>query len=319
MTELDPSVARLVEIYAKDLTEEPETRADFKALDEAHGTNDAFKRARGALRKYRPIIVSIKDQHTQLQAIACLHAVKEEASPLSRAVISELALQALSAKWTAKQVERFRRITAALIGGYDYFLSFTGRNPLKARAVLRVNRDYEEFISKVLDPKLIAGADRTQDNLLANVLDALLTLDHGLRGFFDLKRRGNSAPVLLELEEACELSLSFVQLLDNEMFVVQQNVKENYCHWEYGQALLNELSVLFLFPYADRNQLLAAAARHDDLADWYATVSAASLRILPLARADDKTNLATIYNKIDELAAQIKDERNTAIESIPEN
>ena len=43
------------------------------------------------------------------------------------------------------------------------------------RAVLRVNREYEEFISKVLDSKLIAGVDRTEDNLFANVLDVLLT------------------------------------------------------------------------------------------------------------------------------------------------
>ena len=198
MIELDPSVAKLVEIYAKDLGEEPETRADFKALDQAHGANESFKRARSVLRKYRPIVVAVKDQQTQLQAIACLHAVKEEAIPLSRAVISELALQALSARWSAGQIERFRKIAAALIGGYDYFLSFTGRNRLKKRAVLRVNREYEEFISKVLDPKLIEGVDRTEDNLLANALDALLT-EKGFQGFFYPDRKGDSKQVLTKL------------------------------------------------------------------------------------------------------------------------
>lgn len=321
MTELvplDPPVRQLVAIYAKDLNEEPETRADFKVLDQAHGSNDAFKRARSVLRKYRPIIVSIKDQHTQLQAIACLHAVKEEASLLSRAVICELALQALSANWSAMQVERFKRIADALLGGYDYFLSFTGRNRLKARAVLRVNREYEEFISKVLDSKLIAGVDRTEDNLLANVLDVLLT-EKGLQGFFYPERRGDSKQVLAKLADASDLSLCFVQLLDNEMFVKQQDVAENYCHWEYVRAVANELAMLFVLPYANRNELLAAAARHEDLEEWHKTVSGADLRILPLARFNDRGNLPTIYEKIDELAAQIHTERNTAIESIPEN
>ncbi|HEY7638562.1 MAG TPA: hypothetical protein VH814_02470, partial [Steroidobacteraceae bacterium] len=96
MIELNPAVRELIAIYTKDLSQEPETRPDFKALDAANGTTDEFKRARSVLREYRPIIIECKDRHPQLQVIACLHAVKRESGPLSRAVIRDLALQALA-------------------------------------------------------------------------------------------------------------------------------------------------------------------------------------------------------------------------------
>ena len=102
------------------------------------------------------------------------------------------------------------------------------------------------------------------------------------------------------------------------MFVVQQEISENYCHWEYVHAVANELALLFVFPYANRNELIAAAQRHDDLEEWYNKVSGADLRLLPLARFNDRANLPTIYDRIDQLAAQIRIDRNTAIESIPE-
>ena len=69
MTELDPldpSVRQLVAIYAKDLRDEPETRADFERWTWRMGPTTHFKRARSVLRKCRPNIASIKDHHTPL-------------------------------------------------------------------------------------------------------------------------------------------------------------------------------------------------------------------------------------------------------------
>lgn len=316
MTELDDALQELVRIYATDLDEEPETRADYQAIDQAYGSRDDFKRTRSVLRKHRGTIAGLKATSARHQAIGCLHVIKEASSPLYRAALRQLALAAFASQWAPNQVARFGAVAAALVDGYDYFLSFTGRNPLRQQAILRVNREYEELISKVLDGKWISQANLTEDNLLAASVHALLT-EKVYQGFYYPDRRGDSAQVRAKLKEACSLSLCFVQLLDNEMFAVKQTVDENYCYWEYNRALDNQLSMLFLFPYADRNQLLAASQRHEDLDEWYQKVSGADLRILPLARVTERANLAQIYQRIDDLAAQIRVERNTAIESIP--
>lgn len=315
MIQLEPSVRQLIALYAKDLAVEAENTDEFRKLDAASGSITSFNRTRSLLRKYRATFETMKNSSTQTQAIACLHTIRGEAGAENRAVLRQFALDALASTWRAEQTKRFERIASALIDGYDYFLSFTGRG-IAQGARLRVNREYEAFIGIVLDATVLQKANWSEDNLLAFAIDALLR-ERSLKGFYYPDRRGDSAQVLAKLEDGVDRAISMVQLLDNVMFMSTPTDDQNWSYWEFKRALHCQLSLLFLFPYAKRDDLLAEADRLQDLDDWYQRVRSADLRILPVAPAYDRSNLAKINDEISALSAQIVSERNRMIESVP--
>ena len=70
-------------------------------------------------------------------------------------------------------------------------------------------------------------------------------------------------------------------------------------------------------PYGAREELLTEDERHDELDEWYQLVSKSDLRLLPLARTSNPTNLEKIHIEIKTLAKQIKSLRDAAIERVP--
>ena len=141
--------------------------------------------------------------------------------------------------------------------------------------------------------------------------------EQGCKGFFYPDRRGDSKVVLEKLCDAAKISLTLVQLLDNEMFVAGQDVASNYCYWEYQRAIEYKMSLLFVFPYAEPQELLPVEDRQDELDEWYQCVSKADLRLLPVAPTNNLVSLGKIHSEIKKLATQIKSLRDTAIERVP--
>ena len=127
------------------------------------------------LRKWRGEFAKLqKSNSTQHQSIKALHAIKSESNRDNRGVLARFAVQTFGAQWSEGQRQRFVRVADAFSCGFDYFLSFTGRRPKDTRAaVLRVNREYAEFITEVLGADLVSKQDRSQDNLLAVAVDYL--------------------------------------------------------------------------------------------------------------------------------------------------
>ena len=296
---LSSTQKQLINSYVTYLKTEPETESEYHALEQAHGTETEFNQTRLILRNWRKSFADMmhaadvaappdKGERAQYNAIKCLHAIKQEQKREARCVLAHFAYEALSAGWTEDQKNRFCDVAQKLIDGYDYFLSFTGRNPNRQVAKLRVNREYIEFIRDVLTDDMISTAKMDTDNLLAMAINALLK-ERRCEGFFYPDRRGDSKEVQKKLQIGCKESLSFVQLLDNEMFILSQNVDENYCHFEYLRAVENKLDMLFLFPYADHRDL---EKEHLDALDgWYQKISKADLRILPPAPMSQRTNI----------------------------
>jgi hypothetical protein len=308
----------LVQLFATDLGSEalPETTEAYSALLALHGGVE-FAQVRELLSRWRTNFRQQLDKSARDQVIYCLNAVRRAFSPAHRALVRELARRSLGADWSAGQLAHFDALGEVFVDGHDFFLSFTGRNPSQGHAILRVNRDYEAFIARVLTHDYRAKADAARDNLLAEALNWLLRSDHRLAGFYYPDRKGDSAEVRKKLEEGCRRSLAFVQLLDNEMLLPQDDGVENYCHWEYRLAVERELEILFLFPYAKREELLPPEDRAEEVADWYARVAAADLRLLPLARDSDPARLQGIMDQVEALARQILVVRRERLARVP--
>jgi hypothetical protein len=328
-TELNAVENQLVDLFVQYLGNEPETQPEYQAVEQLHGAETNFDRTRLLLRKWRKSFVemykegeasknsaaAVKGELAQRHAIKCLHSIKQEQKMETRRVVAQFAYKALSAAWREDQRTRFCSVAQKLIEGYDYFLSFTGRNPNTHVAKLRVNREYDEFIHDVLTADKISSSKMDEDNLLATAIDALLK-EQQRNGFFYPDRRGDGAIVRDKLKIGLKRSLSFVQLLDNEMFILDQDVKENFCYFEYQGAIENQLEMLFLLPYANRADLLREEERLMDLDDWYQKILKVDLRLLPPAPMLQKTSVSKIHTEIINLAEQIRTARNAAIESV---
>ena len=99
--------------------------------------------------------------------------------------------------------------------------------------------------------------------------------------------------------------VSFVQLLDNEMFIMSQQVGENFCYFEYQAAIANQLEMLFLLPSANRVDVLRKEDHLADLDDCYQKISKVDLRVLPPVPLLQKTIVSRLHAEITNLAEQI--------------
>lgn len=293
----------------------PETQPDYLALHAKYGKDPAFIALRAQLAKWLGILGDVPGYGKQQQIIKCLHTLRRISA--DRSAFLAFVRVAFAAGWDDAQRAYFERCALLFSEGYDYFLSFTGRNPRKAVAVLRANREYMSFISQVLTPDRVRDARLDDENLLAEALNALLRTDHQCQGFFYLDRKGDSTVVRDKLGGACKLSLCFVQLVENEMFTVDQEIDSNYCHWEYERAIEHALLRYFLFASDDRADLIAEADTPIEFNGWYAEVSAKDLRMLPRSPAGVQSAAAKIQAEIAALAKQIKRARDAAIEGVP--
>lgn len=308
----------LVDLFAANLESDvaPETTPAYAVLADRCG-REALAPTRELLSIWRANFRKQRAEAAQAQVRYCLVAIGRAARLEQRRLVQALALRIFGPGWSDAQREHFEQLADVFAEGYDFFLSFTGRNPTHGQAVLRVNREYEAFIARVLTPDRRARADAASDNLLAGALHALLRADHRLTGFYYPDRQGDSADVKKKLDEGCRRSLAFVQLLDNEMLLPQDAANENYCYWEYKRAEQGGLEILFLFPYAKRDELLALEDRAEEVADWYDRVSTADLRLLPLARDSDPVKLQNMMDQIRSLAEQIRAARRERLARIP--
>lgn len=311
---------RLIDLYVRDLARDngPETQADYLTLEGTRGKDPDFVRTRQVLSRWRAEFAKLRDAAPRHQAMKCLNVIRGESSRPNRSVLGRFAVKVFDEGWSVALKDRFQQVADAFTKGYDYFLSFTGRGADEVVAgVLRVNREYAAFITEVLTPDFVATQNRAKDNLLATAIWYMLKEERCL-GYFYPVRKGNGAIVTDELRDHAKISLTFVQLLDNEMFVADQDVANNFCYIEYNHAVANKLSLLFLFPYENIKELIPDDERDGGLDAWYRNVVEARKLVLPPAPVTKLDKLEAVKAEVRTLIKQLKELRYTAIESMPE-
>lgn len=310
-------VDELLPLFVQHLEQGPDQTAAYRAIADRYPGSMEFLQWRNSLDRYRNIVRQRVGRPPRDQITEMLQMVRV-VDPSTRPVLARFVADALGPAWSDAQRQHFSRLASLFVAGHDYFLSFTGRSMAqRPGVVLRVNREYEAFIARIFAPQRIAAADRTEDNLLAEAVNAVLD-QKGLRGFCYTERRGDSAPVLQKLDQGCRDSLCFVQLLANEMMLALPPTATNYCLWEYELATRLELPQLFLLSHGKRDALPQKLDVDPGLWGWYERVAeVVDLRLLPAAPVTDAALLEQIELRIQETADQIVKIRRLAIANVP--
>ena len=229
---------QLIEIYAK-------------CKVDVIGHNDEFIRLRDENQDhptFRSVNRTVQDIKRRLEKLVGIQTSKKnqviEALMLLNRIIGgdeekaeicyNLILRTYARAWDHSELDHFKKYYYALNNFYDYFLSFTNRNPSPGNDNI-INRKYKHFITDVLGKTRYKEADKRKENLLAETINYLLkNADQPLKGFFYPQKEGDSRNVKNKLSQACRESFVFIQIVQNIMFVKINDT--NYCHFEYQDA-----------------------------------------------------------------------------------
>jgi hypothetical protein len=152
--------------------------------------------------------------------------------------------------WENAQQAFYRDATDPKKESYDYFLSFTQRNPNDKpgspgeKAGNPVNSAHHYLIRShgLPDPT------DSPRNEFAHLMHQLLKNSNSkFNGYYYPTREGESAAVIPKLMEACRNSAVFVQVIQNEMFSKAYAGKDNFCFDEFRQAIAAKKPTIYIF------------------------------------------------------------------------
>jgi len=229
-------VEKLVELYAKGPVAQVHADADYQALCAQNVGDTAFNGERLRIENLRDSIdesigprTSYRDQ-VQFALRLLRRIPKDEGQAHCRSLI----LKTYGAKWSDPQREYFEKKSLLLVEAKDFFLSFTSRNPA-APGLNQINRNHEFFIKDRIGVAAYNKADLGKQNLLAEAIYQLLQ-DQQLAGFYYPLHEGNNKEVEEKLRGNCIRCLSFVQLVQGEIFRYLDAPKRNWCHFEFTEV-----------------------------------------------------------------------------------
>lgn len=143
---------------------------------------------------------------------------------------------------------------------YDYFLSFTSRYPPGVAGDNPINTAYQQFIISEIGVDEYNKADRKKQNLLASAVQRLLSQPR-MKGFYFPHTQYDNTVTEKKLEEACDNSLVFVQLVQTIMFDPPAT-GTNFCFFEWNRVQTQfaeadkDRRILFVVAAQDRNVFL---------------------------------------------------------------
>jgi hypothetical protein len=228
----------LVKLYAKTPLNEVLTSAAYQELYASHGSDSGFGGERNAVEKAKQwvdqyLLIGLTEREQLQKAIALLIATRRN---VHQTVCYELIVGGYKAGWTQAQQAYFEFAWKRIQAKFDFFFSFTTRNPVKP-GENPINRKYRWFISHVLGPDDFQKADRKEANLLAEAIHRqLLTNNSDLVSFYFPESQYDNSVTLAKLEAALSDHLVFVQLVQGIMFE-KYGEEDNYCFKEYNLAV----------------------------------------------------------------------------------
>lgn len=256
----------LLSIFSKHRAQDVTGVPEYVALCEEHKENDAFNQARSLIKGVKTRLErNVGEQGTgKLQvehALRTLHGYRQDAPDECRHLIEVV----YAPKWSSAQTTYFRETADALLSWRDYFLSFTSRNPNR-NAKSAINREHKWFLIHTLGQRRYDTADLAKDNLLAEALKGELA-NGFLEGFYYPEHESDPEYVSDTLRTECEGSLTFVQLIQSEMFRAPDN-GPNWCFVEYETKRAQRDQTLFVLAESWAHLSMILANVNATYQDW---------------------------------------------------
>lgn len=245
---------QLIDLYGRHKADEVGNDPAFQDLCKENEEDLAFDGVRHRIEEMKRNLEAMvgAQRAYQDQVKWSLKVINQTPVGAEREETVELVRQAYSNKWRNAQKQYFEDGCKMLETWRDFFLSFTSRNPTREH-VNAINANHRHFIEDVI-PGTYENSDVKNANLLAEALYYLLR-NRQLRGFYYPKHEQDNQVVEDKLREGCRNTFSFVQLIQNQMFVTYPN----YCHFEYEQVTGNPPVI------GDRKLVFVLGESYEDL------------------------------------------------------
>jgi hypothetical protein len=198
--------------------------------------------------------------------------------------------------------------------GTIFFLSFTSRYPSpELGGPNPINVAYKHFIKHVLGEDAITSSNQRGTNLLAKAICLRLTTP-GIEGYYYPRQQYDNAETEKKLEEACDESFMFVQLIQSILFYPPARGK-NFCFLEWDRVMRRlsadekEERILYVLAEMDYRELQdLTPPPPDEYNGWYQHVSKKDRPHLPKVPFWRQAILEDLEEKIaDHLLTRIKD------------
>ncbi len=310
----------LIRLYAEHPLDGLEHVQELQDLCAAHQDDFAFRDELNNIKEAKSFVETFIDlpapplttQQKVAAAIRLLVSLRGENDRTNRDLCYALIKAGYFPKWNPAQQAYFEDAWIKIQAEYDFFLSFTCRRPAVA-GDNPINTNYREFIISEIGLDEYNSADRKNSNLLALALHRILAEKATQAFFFPHKQQDNSVTVA-KLEQACDSTLVFVQLVQRLMFTRPAHAGQpNYCFFEWSRVEKRlrgpDRERRILFVVADESpQRFGQMAFHPTYMKWHAHVCQKDPPYLPEVRQPDLATVQAIGARLrDKLLPFIED------------
>ncbi|HWM26258.1 MAG TPA: hypothetical protein VNP98_15695 [Chthoniobacterales bacterium] len=291
----------LIAVYAKGSVDEVHASPEYAKFYDTNKGKPGFAAERGLVEEMRSRVDATLSagQNVRDLVATALSIIWNLRKDKERNVYRELILEAMAPVWETKQRDYFKEKSLTLIAAREYFLSFTSRN-LGYPNQNVINANHREFIKEAIGSNRYESADLGKENLLAAAIDHLLRSNRRLDGFFFPKHLGDNKLVEKKLLENCEQALSFVQLIQEEIFRFTDPVR-NWCFFEFNAVSGSNKPLIFV----QVEEKIDGADLYVDYGKWFTAFSARDpIKLVDTRWADRKpieSNLASIRDLGDQI------------------
>ncbi len=311
---------KLVEIYAKYDIDKLSEKKEYYELCRENISQSLFNKERQRVEKIKRILEESvgKQSSTKNQVIEALRSLNRMNNEEEINLCYALIIKGYSKQWTQNQLVHFDKYFSAIKKNYDYFLSFTDRNPNPEYDNL-INNQHKFLIKTILGKKVFEKANK-KENLLARAIHFLLESTGNRKGFFYTQKPADNQEVKEKLINACEKCFVFIQLVQNIMFYPGNTT--NYCYFEYCHAckcLAGERDFIFLLAEKPQNSLIKLRDVYYEYDKWYRDILDRGKITIEPTENYDRTHITRQLNKIrKDLFNQIEEIKWKIIENVPD-
>jgi hypothetical protein len=303
---------RLINVYATHPVVEIENAAEFQTLLQQFAGDSNFRAERHRIEIAKTMVEGALDgEWTEQETVqkAIRHLINCRTSPKERDLCHELIVAGYWPKWIEVRQQYFDESWKNIQLEYDYFVSFTCRYPNpETPGGNPINREHKYFIMDSITVAEFRKSGHTDKNLLAVAIDRALapSKQSNMRRFFFPVFRYDNSETKKKLENACNNSMVFVQIVQPIMFrPLDGDSEENYSYleWKWMYNRLNtidiERNMLFIVIMPGRDYF-RETFRYPGYRSWYNHIEEKDPPYLPETATRDPSTLAEIKRIFEE-------------------